>query len=181
MREEVILLNNDGSPIGTADKAVIHTGDTPLHLAFSCWLFNEDGQLLLTRRALGKKTWPGVWTNSFCGHPAPGETPEEAVYRRATFELGLQREAFASLELVLPNFQYRAVDASGVVENEICPVFVARLTADAQIQPNPDEVCESAWITPGGLSAAIEAAPFVFSPWLIEEASHEPLHAHLRG
>ena len=63
MREEVILLSEDGAPIGSADKAAVHTGDTPLHLAFSCWLFNEDGQLLLTRRALGKKTWPVSYTH----------------------------------------------------------------------------------------------------------------------
>ena len=139
----------------------MHTAETPLHLAFSCHVYNAEGLVLVTRRALSKRTWPGVWTNSFCGHPAPGETMADAIARRARFELGISVEA---LEVVLPDFRYRAVDASGIVENEICPVYRA-LTTDA-VSPNPDEVSEFAWLAPTALRGAVESAPFAFSPWL---------------
>lgn len=62
--EHVVLLDEQDKPSGTLEKYAAHTLNTPLHLAFSCWLFNEDGQLLVTRRSLSKKAWPGVWTNS---------------------------------------------------------------------------------------------------------------------
>src|SRR5699024_7430315 len=95
--------------------------------AFSAWLV-RDGKLLLTRRALTKQTWPGVWTNSFCGHPAPGESNADAVYRRAVVELGIDPSDLSAPEVVLPDFAYRAVDSSGIVENEICPVLLRRST-----------------------------------------------------
>ena len=132
-REEVVLLSDDGDPIGVADKASVHTTDTPLHLAFSCHLFDGEGRILVTRRALGKRTWPGVWTNSFCGHPAPGEAIEDAVVRRAQDELGA---AIENLVVVLPDFRYRAVDASGIVEHEICPVYTA--TVAGELDPRAD-------------------------------------------
>jgi hypothetical protein len=87
--ELVVLVDPDGQPVGTQEKSTVHTTDTPLHLAFSTHVFNRAGQLLVTRRALGKLTWPGVWTNSFCGHPGPGEATADAVLRRADRELGL--------------------------------------------------------------------------------------------
>jgi len=77
--EHVILLDEQDQPAGMLEKYAAHTFDTPLHLAFSCWLFNQQGQLLVTRRSLGKKAWPGVWTNSVCGHPQQGETFERAA------------------------------------------------------------------------------------------------------
>lgn len=88
--EHVILLNAQGVPTGTLEKYAAHTADTLLHLAFSSWLFNAKGQLLVTRRALSKKAWPGVWTNSVCGHPQMGESNEDAVIRRCRFELGVE-------------------------------------------------------------------------------------------
>jgi isopentenyl-diphosphate delta-isomerase len=159
--ELVVLLDDLGSPIGTADKLAVHGADTPLHLAFSCHVYDVAGRVLVTRRALSKLTWPGVWTNSFCGHPSPGESQDDAIARRAAFELGI---GLTRLEVVLPDFRYRAVDASGVVENEVCPVYRA-MTTDA-VEPNPDEVAEFAWLAPHELYAAVTAAPFAFSPWL---------------
>jgi isopentenyl-diphosphate delta-isomerase len=156
-----VLVDSDGTSIGEADKYAVHTTDTALHLAFSCHVYNEAGQLLVTRRALSKLTWPGVWTNSFCGHPGPGESQESAIARRAMYELGI---TVTDVKLVIPNFRYRAVDASGIVENEICPVYTA-ITADA-VSPRPDEVAEFAWTDPDTLRDAAVAAPFAFSPWL---------------
>ena len=159
--EQVVLVDEAGAPIGTADKVAVHSAETPLHLAFSCHVYNPAGLVLVTRRALGKLTWPGVWTNSFCGHPAPGEPLEDALARRAAYELGI---TVTDVTVVLPDFRYRAVDASGIVENEVCPVFRA-VTTDVVI-PNPDEVSEFAWVSPSSLHDAAVAAPYAFSPWL---------------
>ena len=159
--ESVVLLDETGQPCGSFPKADVHTFDTPLHLAFSCYLFNPAGELLVTRRALSKIAWAGVWTNSFCGHPAPGESFESAIERRALAELGV---TVNSIELVLPDFRYRAVDASGIVENEVCPVFTAR-TSDA-LNPSAEEVCEWEWTQPAALGLALASTPWVFSPWL---------------
>ena len=160
--EQVVLLDNDGKVIGAADKATVHTASTPLHLAFSCHIFDAVGRVLVTRRALTKLTWAGVWTNSFCGHPMPDESMDDAIARRAQDELGITLD---DLRLVLPDFRYRAIDASGIVENEICPVYRAT-TADA-VKSNPDEVSEWEWVDPAALTTAASLAPFAFSPWLV--------------
>jgi isopentenyl-diphosphate delta-isomerase len=159
--EQVVLVDEAGTPVGTADKTAVHSTETPLHLAFSCHVYDRDGRVLVTRRSLAKFTWPGVWTNSFCGHPAPGESFETAISRRARQELGI---SLTAIEVVLPDFRYRAVDASGIVENEICPVYRA-VTMDA-VTANPEEVAEFEWVDPTALGAAVEAAPYAFSPWL---------------
>ncbi|MCU1545305.1 MAG: idi [Homoserinimonas sp.] len=167
--ESVVLLSDDGAAIGVANKATVHDEHTPLHLAFSCHVFNPAGQVLVTRRALSKETWPGVWTNSFCGHPGPGETFASAIARRANHELGLELTAALT---VLPDFRYRARDASGIVENEICPVFHA--VSGLAVRPNPHEVAEYAWLEPDALKAAVTAAPFAFSPWLVWQLQQWP-------
>lgn len=159
--EVVVLLSEDGTPLGTHDKATVHTADTPLHLAFSTHVYDDEGRILVTRRALGKKAWPGVWTNSFCGHPAPGESFEDAVRRRAARELGF---AVKDIKPALSDFRYRAVDASGIVENEICPVYTA--VADGPVKPVPDEVMDVQWVDAAELVRAVTATPWAFSPWL---------------
>jgi isopentenyl-diphosphate delta-isomerase len=165
--EQVVLLDEDGAAIGSVSKAAVHGLDTPLHLAFSCHVRNAAGEVLVTRRALGKKSWPGVWTNSFCGHPRPAEPLLDAVHRRADFELGLQ---LRDVELALPLFRYRASDASGVVENEVCPVYLA--VADGDPDPNHEEVAEFAWVDPMTLGESIRLTPWAFSPWLVLQAQH---------
>lgn len=168
--ELVVLLDPLGRPIGTAEKATVHTTSTPLHLAFSCHLVDGAGRILVTRRALSKRAWPGVWTNACCGHPAPDESLEAAVRRRVGQELGAGVEG---LELALPEFAYRAVDPSGIVEHERCPVFIGRI--DGELLPDPDEVAEWQWVEPERLRAAIDAAPWAFSPWLVLQAEQLPV------
>ncbi len=167
--ELVVLVDDNGEPIGTADKATVHHENTPLHLAFSCHIINTDGQVLVTRRALDKKTWPGVWTNAVCGHPGPDESMDDAIIRRARYEIGLD---IAQIRPAIANFRYRATDASGVVENEICPVFSA--VAHNDPTPRADEVCQWQWVEPSALRDAVSATPFAFSPWLVMQIQAWP-------
>lgn len=162
--EQVVLLDEQGRPAGVADKATVHGEATPLHLAFSCYVFNGRGQLLLTRRARTKRTWPGVWTNSCCGHPAPDESLAGAVTRRLHDELGLSASA---PELVLPRFRYRAVMGNGVVENEMCPVFRAR--SDAAPAPEPAEVEDFGWLDWPLAVGLVSSGALDVSPWCADQ------------
>jgi isopentenyl-diphosphate delta-isomerase len=159
--ELVVLVDDEGRPIGSAPKAAVHHAATPLHLAFSCWVFDDQQRTLLTLRAAVKPTWPGAWTNSFCGHPAPGEAPEDAVHRRAKDELGTR---VSKPEPLLPDFRYRAVMVDGTVENEICPVFRVSLLAD--LAPNPAEVADVRWVAFGELADIVDRDLDAYSPWL---------------
>jgi isopentenyl-diphosphate delta-isomerase len=173
--EEVVLLAEDGTAIGTAPKAQVHGPDTPLHLAFSCYVFDDAGRLLLTQREHAKPTWGGVWTNSACGHPAPGEPAAEAVRRRVGQELGLTLDR---LTLVLPRFRYRAVMENGTVEHELCPVFVAT-TAD-QPAPDPAEVAAYEWVDWAEFRTAVLSGTRQVSPWCVDQVQalpEEPLAA----
>jgi len=163
--DQVVLLDDEGLAIGTAPKSSVHGPDTALHLAFSCHVLNSDGQVLITRRALTKRTWPGVWTNSFCGHPRPAEPVLSAVRRHADFELGL---TLHDLRVALPLFRYRATDANGIVEHEVCPVYIA-YTDDEPVL-NPLEALDARWVEPGALALSLEATPWAFSPWLVLQA-----------
>ncbi len=136
-----MLVDETGNAIGTAEKWSSHHSDTPLHLAFSCYVFDHQGTFLATQRAREKKVWPGVWSNSVCGHPAPGEALVGAIQRRLEYELGM---AASDFEVVLPRHLYRAPPFRGIVEYEFCPVFVAR--AESEPRPNPIEVEAFEWV-----------------------------------
>jgi isopentenyl-diphosphate Delta-isomerase len=157
--ESVVLLDETGHARGVADKAAVHHGQTPLHLAFSCYLFNEAGQFLLTRRAFSKRVFPGVWTNSCCGHPAPAEPLELAVRRRVRQELGI---TLPSVVLVLPRFRYQA-RMDGVLENEICPVYAAY--ADGPFDPDPAEVADVKWVGWDDFCTQVLSGQQPISPW----------------
>jgi isopentenyl-diphosphate delta-isomerase len=139
--ELIVLCDEHGTPTGTAEKWSSHHDQTPLHLAFSCYVFDDAGAFLATRRAPTKKVWPGVWTNTACGHPAPGESFPDAIVRRIDYELAM---TVRDIEVVLPEHLYRAPPYRGIVEHEFCPVFVARGAGTAQ--PNPVEVGACAWV-----------------------------------
>jgi len=164
-REQVVLVDDDGRSIGVADKASVHGPTTPRHLAFSCYGFADDGRLLMTRRADSKATFPSVWTNTCCGHPAPGEGLAEAAARRLEFELGLAAE---DMRIVLPDFSYRASDGR-IEENEFCPVLVCRILGDPA--PRPDEVGETAWWSWSRFLAAAADPGSGLSPWSRLQAS----------
>ena len=162
VEDRVVLLDEWGLPAGTADRRTVHDDRTPLHLAFSCYVFDRADRLLITRRAAGK-TFAGVWTNSFCGHPRPGEALDDAIARRGREELGLE---LADIRLVLPDFRYRA-ELDGIVENEMCPVVTAR--AVSAPAPDPTEVDAFAWVEWEAFSEEVCAGTRSVSVWSEEQ------------
>lgn len=164
MNERVVLIDSHNRPIGTADKYKVHSGDTPLHRGFSLFIINSKGQLLLQKRSRYKKTWPNVWSNSVCGHPAKGETPRQAAIRRAKYELGVILRP-NQVKLLIKDYRYR-FEHLGVVENEICPVMVAFV--DVHPIPNPLEVA-AVRLTGWDDFVAEIAGPNSYSEWCQEE------------
>jgi isopentenyl-diphosphate delta-isomerase len=158
--EQVVLVDEEGHARGVMEKSAVHHANTPLHLGFSCYVLNNEDQLLLTRRALGKKTWPGVWTNSCCGHPHPGESLVRSVQRRLGQELGI---GTADITLILPGFRYAARMDNGVREHEWCPVFRAYTVAEPA--PDPAEVAETRWIAWPAFSEEVASGALTVSPW----------------
>lgn len=159
-----MLVDDDGAAIGTLPKPLVHHGDTPLHRAFSAYLFDSGGRLLVTRRAESKKTFPGMWTNTVCGHPGPGEDDAAAVARRADQELGL---GVTDLRPAVPGYRYRA-EFRGVVENEICPVYLGRFTGTPA--PDPDEVVDWQLLDWPAFRRRQETEGDAWSPWCREQA-----------
>ena len=161
--ELVVLVDDDGRRLGSAPKAQVHHTSTPLHLAFSCYLFDDSGNVLLTRRALHKRTFAGIWTNSCCGHPGPDESMADAVHRRVREELGV---GITELSCVLPDFRYYAVAPDGVAENELCPVYCGRV--DGPVRANPDEVMEHRWVAWEHARCAASLG-WAISQWAVEQ------------
>ncbi len=161
--EVVVLVDEDDNVLGTAPKSSVHTAATPLHRAFSLFLFDvPQGRLLLQQRSHVKKTWPLVWSNSVCGHPGLDETNVDAAKRRLAHEL---RMSATHIEQAAP-YRY-CFTRDGVMENEICPILVG-LTLD-QPNPNRDEVEATRWVRWQDFLQEIETKPGFYSPWCEEE------------
>ncbi|NGO74851.1 isopentenyl-diphosphate Delta-isomerase [Streptomyces sp. YC504] len=154
------LVDEDGTTIGTAEKLSAHQAPGRLHRAFSVFLFDEQGRLLLQRRALGKYHSPGVWSNTCCGHPYPGEAPFAAAARRVSEELGVSPSLMAEAGTV----RYNHPDPeSGLVEQEFNHLFVGMV--QSPLRPDPEEVGETAFVTPEELLVRHEQGPF--SAWFM--------------
>lgn len=164
--ELVVLTDDEGNGVGTAAKASVHHEHTPLHLAFSCYVFDRQRRLLLSQRALAKPTWPGAWTNSFCGHPSPGEAMREAVRRRGRQELGID---LVDLRLVLPRFRYEATMPNGVRENELCPVYTAITDDDPAADAAEVEALE--WVDWVQFRDGVLQGTREISPWCAKQVA----------
>ncbi|GGV03842.1 isopentenyl-diphosphate Delta-isomerase [Streptomyces spectabilis] len=154
------LVDEDGRTIGTAEKLAAHQAPGQLHRAFSVFLFDEQGRLLLQQRALGKYHSPGVWSNTCCGHPYPGEAPFAAAARRTFEELGVSPSLLAEAGTV----RYNHPDPeSGLVEQEYNHLFVGMVQAD--LRPDPAEVGETVFVTADELAERHAKGPF--SAWFM--------------
>ncbi|MFE5212366.1 isopentenyl-diphosphate Delta-isomerase [Streptomyces sp. NPDC056600] len=161
--DETILLelvDEQGVTIGTEEKLTAHQAPGLLHRAFSVFLFDNRGRLLLQQRALGKYHSPGVWSNTCCGHPYPGEAPFAAAARRTFEELGVSPALLAEAGTV----RYNHPDpASGLVEQEFNHLFVGLVRG--RLDPDPEEVGDIAFVTPEELEKRHDADPF--SAWFM--------------
>ncbi|MCQ8769446.1 isopentenyl-diphosphate Delta-isomerase [Streptomyces telluris] len=154
------LVDEDGRTIGTAEKLSAHIAPGRLHRAFSVFLFDDEGRLLLQRRALEKYHSPGVWSNTCCGHPYPGEPPFVAAARRTGEELGIAPALMREAGTV----RYNHPDPdSGLVEQEYNHLFVGIVRAEPR--PAPEEIAETAFVTPAELDALRARLPF--SAWFM--------------
>lgn len=155
--EEVILVDELDNEVGTMEKIEAHE-KALLHRAFSIFVFNDAGQMMLQRRALGKYHSPGLWTNACCSHPRPGESLAEATSRRIVEEMGFS----CKMERVF-SFIYKAPFDHGLTEHELDHVFIGRHNDAPEI--NPEEVAEWKWMEIPGLLADLKANPDNYTVW----------------
>lgn len=168
-KELIVFVDEQGKATGeTGPKIASHHAHTKLHRAFSCYVFNSQGELLITQRAASKKIWPNVWTNSVCGHPAPGESYEDAIARRLAYELGLP--PVKNLVNVVSEYIYKTPPYNGIVEHEFCPIYAGVLDEDPA--PNHHEVADFKWVSWQWLLKEVENDPHdpgVYSYWMKDQ------------
>ncbi|TNH43681.1 isopentenyl-diphosphate Delta-isomerase [Photorhabdus luminescens] len=157
MDEILVLVDKYDNPIGSAGKADIHQKGM-LHRAFSIFIFDNKGNLLLQKRAVTKYHSAGLWTNSCCGHPRVGEALEDAAHRRLGEEMGFD----CPLKKV-SSFIYHARLPNDLIEYEYDHVFIGRFDKEPII--NSDEVSDYKWVNPLKLRELINNAPDVYTVW----------------
>jgi isopentenyl-diphosphate delta-isomerase len=163
--EALILVDSDDQAVGYLDKSACHDGDGVLHRAFSLFIFNAKGQLLLQQRAADKRLWGGFWSNSCCSHPRRGETMDLAVQRRLEQELGMSAELNFAYK-----FEYSAPYQDLGTEHELCWVYIGQ--SDAEPVINTTEIGNWRWIDQAEMTQALTEDPSAFTPWLAMEWAH---------
>jgi isopentenyl-diphosphate delta-isomerase len=158
MEEQVILVNEDDQQMGTMEKLEAHLSGL-LHRAFSIFIFNSEGKLLLQQRALNKYHSAGLWTNTCCSHPKPGEKTPDAAYRRLEEEMGMHCELHYGF-----HFTYKASFGNNLTEHEYDHVFFG--TSDVLPVPNPLEVASFKYVTLKELKEDLDNHPEHYSAWL---------------
>ncbi|HNP34474.1 MAG TPA: isopentenyl-diphosphate Delta-isomerase [Woeseiaceae bacterium] len=156
--EELILVDSQDREIGYLAKSECHNGGGILHRAFSVFLFDNQGRLLLQRRARGKRLWPGYWSNSCCSHPRRGETMQVATRRRLRDELNISSE----LRFVY-KFEYQADFGALGAEHELCHVYLGKVTGD--VRANENEIDALAYLNAVEVEQALLLRPDEFTPW----------------
>ncbi|MGH8307297.1 MAG: isopentenyl-diphosphate Delta-isomerase [Gammaproteobacteria bacterium] len=157
--EKLVLVDESDREVGYETKAACHDGQGILHRAFSLFIFNDNGELLLQQRSKNKRLWPGYWANSCCSHPHRGEAMDEAVQRRLKEELGFT----CALEFVY-KFQYHAAFGTLGSETELCWVYTGMSFAPVHV--NENEIAAWRFIAPAALDHEMAATPAHFTPWL---------------
>jgi len=179
--EELILVDPQDHEIGYRSKAEAHDGNGVLHRAFSLFVFDRGGRVLLQQRSAQKRLWPLYWSNSCCSHPRRGEGMDGAAHRRLYQELRLHAEL-----RFLYKFTYHATYEDLGAEHELCWVYAG--TTDDEVRENRNEIAAWRFVTPAALDAELRAAPERFTPWLklewnrirkdfLKEGSKEPVWA----
>jgi isopentenyl-diphosphate delta-isomerase len=160
--EYVVLVDENDQDIGVEEKLSAHEKNL-LHRAFSIFIFRKVPRLeiLLQQRALSKYHSPGLWTNSCCGHPRPGESVLDAGVRRLREEFG-----FSATLKEKGIFHYNAHFPNGLSENEIDHVLVGEVPENILLHPHPDEIHAFRWVTIEELREEIQTKPMHFTPWL---------------
>ena len=156
--EPLILVDDTDAVVGHLSKAECHVGEGILHRAFSVFVFDDRGRVLLQKRSAEKPLWPLYWSNSCCSHPRRGETMDDAVRRRLPEELGVEAQP-----VLLYKFQYFAPFGKAGSEREMCSVYASRLRGELQV--NPTEIAAWRFMEPEALDQDMAAKPEAYTPW----------------
>lgn len=167
--EALILVDDQDREIGSELKSLCHEGQGILHRAFSIFIFNQAGELLLQQRSESKPLWPLFWSNTCCSHPRLGETMDIAVSRRLKQELGFDCEL-----TYLYKFRYQAPYGEIGAEHEYCWVFFGYY--DGPVDANSSEIENWRFVDIKSLDQELESQPGRFTPWFKLEWAHIQQH-----